>query len=151
MCACICVCMNVCMLACDSFSYGLHGTMKTVGRRLAPSAYNVTYVTVQTSPRNSCSPITSLAKIPSAHPLQKLYLLLAMPFRPLNPLTFSNCSPSDWPGLLASRYFFLGLQSRPHLSLCCSRSPKRTPNSFPSVCLPQLLRMYFPLLHSTRD
>jgi len=62
--------MNVCMLACDSFSYGLHGTMKTVGRRLAPSAYNVTYVTVQTSPRNSCLQIASLAKSPTAYPFQ---------------------------------------------------------------------------------
>src|SRR6218665_3862559 len=51
----------------------------------------------------------------------------------------------------SSLFFYLGLQSRPHLSLGCSRSPERTPNRLPSVCSSQLLRLHFHLLYSTHD
>src|SRR6218665_482068 len=67
----------------------------------------------QTSPCNSCPKITSLAKSPSTNPLQNSISYLQTLVKPLNPLTFANFSPSNYPGLLAHHHIcpYLALQS----------------------------------------
>src|SRR6218665_1102697 len=87
--------------------------------------------------------------------ITKLYLLPTMPFKPVNPLTFANYSPSKRPGLLTHHRIFLfhGLQSM-LLQLFGTDSQKTSVSLLillSRLLNSSLLRLYCPLLHLTHN
>src|SRR6218665_2085606 len=88
-------------------------------------------------------------------------------FKPLNPLTFANFSPSNHPGLLAHHHIFPCLALPYHPLLSSSTAPFSTlhqlfgtdsQNTSASLqillthlLISSILRSHSPLLHSTHD